>query len=72
MTWTFHLQPNVTWHDGTPFTADDVIFTLTLCDNPKVGCTYGGGISRHHRRGRREGRQGDRPSAACRAVIRRR
>ncbi len=44
-TWTFHLQPNVTWHDGTPFTADDVVFTFTLCNNPKVGCTYGAGIS---------------------------
>lgn len=45
LTWTFHLQPNVTWHDGSPFTADDVIFTLTLCESPKVGCVYGGGIS---------------------------
>ncbi len=23
----FHLRPDVTWHDGEPFTADDVIFT---------------------------------------------
>jgi peptide/nickel transport system substrate-binding protein len=45
LTWTFHLQPNVTWQDGTPFTADDVIFTLTLCESPNVGCVYGGGIS---------------------------
>src|SRR5690349_10195875 len=22
LTWTFHLRPNVTWHDGQPFTAD--------------------------------------------------
>lgn len=27
-TWEFKLRPNVTWHDGQPFTADDVIFTL--------------------------------------------
>jgi len=45
LTWTFHLQPNVTWQDGSPFTADDVIFTLTLCESPNVGCVYGGGIS---------------------------
>jgi peptide/nickel transport system substrate-binding protein len=45
LTWTFHLRDGVTWHDGTPFTADDVIFTLTLCNNSDVGCTYGAGIS---------------------------
>jgi peptide/nickel transport system substrate-binding protein len=27
-TYTFHLQPGVTFHDGSPFTADDVIFSL--------------------------------------------
>ena len=45
LTWTFHLQPGVKWHDGTPFTADDVVFTLTLCETKAVGCTYGGGIA---------------------------
>ncbi len=29
-TWTIHLQPNVSWHDGTPFTAADVIYTYRL------------------------------------------
>lgn len=28
VTYTFHLNPNVMWHDGTPFTADDVVFTI--------------------------------------------
>ena len=27
-TYTFHLQEGVTWHDGQPFTADDVIFSI--------------------------------------------
>ena len=27
-TWRFHLRPNVKFHDGTPFTADDVIFSI--------------------------------------------
>lgn len=27
MTYTFHLQEGVTWHDGEPFTAKDVVFT---------------------------------------------
>lgn len=32
-TWTFHLRPGVTWHDGEPFTANDVKFTIELCYN---------------------------------------
>jgi peptide/nickel transport system substrate-binding protein len=28
LTYTFHLQDGVTWHDGKPFTADDVVFSL--------------------------------------------
>ncbi|NNG03406.1 MAG: ABC transporter substrate-binding protein [Inquilinus sp.] len=27
-TWEFKLRPGVTWHDGSPFTARDVLFTL--------------------------------------------
>lgn len=34
-TWTFKLRPGVTWHDGEPFTANDVKFTIELCYNPK-------------------------------------
>ncbi|CAN5787575.1 peptide-binding protein [soil metagenome] len=30
LTWTFKLRDGVTWHDGTPFTADDVVFTYEL------------------------------------------
>jgi peptide/nickel transport system substrate-binding protein len=26
--WRFHLRPGVKWHDGSPFTADDVVFSL--------------------------------------------
>lgn len=28
LTWVFHLRKDVTWHDGTPFTAHDVDFTF--------------------------------------------
>ena len=28
LTWTFHLRKDVTWHDGEPFTAQDVDFTF--------------------------------------------
>jgi peptide/nickel transport system substrate-binding protein len=26
--WTLHLRPGVTWHDGKPLTADDVLWTI--------------------------------------------
>ncbi|SAI74188.1 solute-binding transport protein (periplasmic) [Bordetella ansorpii] len=29
LSYTFHLQDGVKWHDGQPFTADDVVFSLT-------------------------------------------
>lgn len=28
LTYTFHLRENAQWHDGEPFTADDVVFTV--------------------------------------------
>ncbi|MBV9138343.1 MAG: peptide ABC transporter substrate-binding protein, partial [Hyphomicrobiales bacterium] len=33
--WRVKLRDNVKWHDGTPFTADDVKFNLDLINNPK-------------------------------------
>lgn len=35
-TWTFYLRKDVKWHDGSPFTADDVVFTFNSILNPKV------------------------------------
>lgn len=29
LTYTFHLEETVKWHDGTPFTAEDVVFSTT-------------------------------------------
>lgn len=34
---TFRLRHGVTWHNGTPFTAADVIFTYSLLADPKLG-----------------------------------
>jgi peptide/nickel transport system substrate-binding protein len=28
VTWRFHLRPGVLFHDGTPFTADDAVFSI--------------------------------------------
>jgi peptide/nickel transport system substrate-binding protein len=34
---TFRLRPGVTWHDGTPFTAEDVIATFRAILEPRTG-----------------------------------
>jgi len=34
LTVTYHLRRGVTWHDGAPFTASDVIFTWHVIMNP--------------------------------------
>jgi peptide/nickel transport system substrate-binding protein len=39
-TWTFHLREGVTWHDGTPFTADDVIFSMDAQADPATTSAY--------------------------------
>lgn len=39
---TLKLKPNVTWNDGKPFTADDVVFTQTLLlENPSLNGASG-------------------------------
>ncbi len=35
LSYTFHLRANAHWHDGTPVTADDVILTIRLLQDPE-------------------------------------
>jgi ABC-type transport system substrate-binding protein len=35
--WTFKLREGVTWHDGEPFTADDVVFTFDYIMDNELG-----------------------------------
>jgi peptide/nickel transport system substrate-binding protein len=37
LTYTFHLREDVKWHDGEPFTAEDVKFTFDWLRNPDSG-----------------------------------
>ena len=36
LTWTFHLRRGVTFHDGSPFTADDVVYTYRRIIDEKL------------------------------------
>jgi peptide/nickel transport system substrate-binding protein len=45
---TWKLKEDVVWSDGTPFTAEDAVFTWQYCTNEQMGCaqsTYFEGVS---------------------------
>lgn len=44
LVWTFRLRDNVYWHDGTPFTSEDVKFTFDLILNSDDDSIYKGNI----------------------------
>ncbi|MCB1489905.1 MAG: ABC transporter substrate-binding protein, partial [Bauldia sp.] len=37
---TFKLRDGVTWHDGSPFTAADVVFSINRAKDPDVGSPF--------------------------------
>jgi len=39
-TYTFRLRQDVVWHDGAPFTAEDVVFTFNKIQDPDVESPY--------------------------------
>ena len=39
--WTFKLRSGATWHDGEPFTADDVVFTYNYIIDNELGMFTG-------------------------------
>lgn len=40
LTWTFHLRKDVTFHDGSPFTADDVVYSYRRIIDEKLSNAY--------------------------------
>ncbi len=38
----FHLRQGVKWHDGRPFTAQDVLFTYQVTIDPRTPTAYAG------------------------------
>ncbi|AOR65624.1 ABC transporter substrate-binding protein [Pectobacterium wasabiae] len=39
--WTFHLRPDAKWSDGSPLTADDVVYSWRRLGDPKTLSPYG-------------------------------
>jgi peptide/nickel transport system substrate-binding protein len=42
ITYTLYLNPNATWHDGTPVTAEDMAFSLEAMADEATGTQYTG------------------------------
>ncbi len=45
LTYTFYLRSGVVWHDGVPFTADDVILSFDAQSSPDSGSAYTSGFN---------------------------
>ncbi|MBS1884781.1 MAG: ABC transporter substrate-binding protein [Actinobacteria bacterium] len=43
--WTFRLRSGVVWQDGSPFTADDVVYSLQRILDPKTAAEGAGSIT---------------------------
>ena len=37
---TWKIKSDIKWSDGTPLTADDVVFTHAYCTHPETGCAH--------------------------------
>ncbi len=46
LTWTIKIRDGVTWHDGEPFTANDVAFSYQLYMNPDTTGPWSGDLNR--------------------------
>src|SRR5581483_2355419 len=41
---TYHLRPNLTWHDGTALSADDFVFAWGVYSTPEFGVSRTGAL----------------------------
>jgi len=41
---TWRIHPNVKWHDGTPFTSADLLFTFTAFKDPELPSRFGSAL----------------------------
>jgi peptide/nickel transport system substrate-binding protein len=43
--WTFYLNPQAQWQDGVPFTANDIVYTNNLVQNPQFPASNNTGFA---------------------------
>lgn len=42
LTYTFHVRPGITWHDGVAFTAEDIAWSFEALSSPDLGSAHAG------------------------------
>ncbi|MBD2803951.1 ABC transporter substrate-binding protein [Xenorhabdus szentirmaii] len=47
-TWVFHIRKDAKWSDGTPITAQDVVFSWRRLLDPEMGSPYGSYLATAH------------------------
>ncbi|EHD21139.1 MULTISPECIES: ABC transporter substrate-binding protein [Brenneria] len=61
--WTFHLRPDLKWSDGTPLTADDVVFSWRRLVDPQTLSPYQSYIPNMHVRNAADIAAGKKPAS---------
>nr|WP_024550628.1 ABC transporter substrate-binding protein [Siccibacter turicensis] len=46
--WVFHLRPGITWSDGEPITAEDVVWSWRRLVSPDIGSPYASYLGNMH------------------------
>ena len=46
--WTFHLRPGLQWSDGTPLTAEDVVYSWRRLADPETAAPYASFVNYAH------------------------
>jgi peptide/nickel transport system substrate-binding protein len=45
VSWRFHLRPGARWHDGTPVTAEDVVYSFEAYQDPELDALARGSLA---------------------------
>ena len=68
-TWTLHVRPGVTWHNGRPFTAEDAAWNIDHSLRPETGSSVVGLMSGYMLTNEKTGETDDDGNPVTRAVL---